>query len=184
MYQYNTTQGPIILRSYGRNIQNAVNAITQLPDENTKKTCIEEVFSIMRIINRNVRSENKESRKLWDDLVIMSKTDLKNYSPFPEPIFFNDKPEKLPYKTNSIRFKNYGYNLQAFIEMIPTLTTKEAQQEVLIRLINLMRKSSRFWNKQNKNTNNFAQDIKILIQDKKLLVSLEEIEAQMNNQTN
>jgi hypothetical protein len=181
MHTYNTTHVPITLRVYGRNIQNEINSITALVDNEAKKSRIESIFAIMKIINPNIKAEPKDSQKIWDDLVIMSELKLKDCSPFPEPTFFNEKPKKMPYSTNSIKFRNYGHNLETLIDKIPSLTTKEAQKEALLKLVILMKKNARFWNKQYKQANNFVDDVKIIIRDKELLASLDDINVQLQS---
>lgn len=182
MHTYNTiNKEPIILRGYGRNMQNMINSISTLNNEDSKKIYLDKLFTIMRIVNVQIKNEPKDSRKIWDDVLIISKDKLATYSPFPPPTFFNKKPEKMSYSANNIKFKSYGNNIEKLIKKASELTTKELQQEAIKKVISLMKRHIKLWDSQYKKETNFSAHIKSILGNNSLLIDLDQIKIVSSN---
>jgi hypothetical protein len=141
----------IILKEYGRNVQNIVEYILKIEDRELRSkyavTCIE----LMRQINPNIKDTQEHYSKLWDQLYIISNFNLDVDSPYPMPerSAIGKKPMPVAYNFNKLYYKHYGRNIELIIEKAIQMTDPEEQEAAIIYLGRTMKKFYTIWNKEN-----------------------------------
>lgn len=135
-----------------------VNHLKSIEDKEKRSEAATVLIELMKLINPAARESQESSQKLWDDLFIMSDFDLDIESPFPMPEreILNKKPERLLYKSSTIRFKHYGRNIQLLVKKAMELEDPEIKESAVIQLGRLMKSFQNTWNRDN------VEDITIL----------------------
>jgi hypothetical protein len=148
-YDYNSCRPRLILPEYGRNMQKMVDHILSIEDPVERNRLAQAIITIMGNMNPHLRDINDFKHKLWDHLALMSdfKLDIDYPYDVPRPEEFVEKPRRVPYNTNQIRFRHYGKIIERLIEEAIKLPEGD-DKEALIKLIgNQMKKSYLAWNR-------------------------------------
>jgi hypothetical protein len=148
-YDYNTSRNKLILPEYGRNIQKMVEHILATPDREDRNRLAQAVIIIMGNMNPHLRDINDFKHKLWDHLAIMANFQLDIDYPYeiPQAEEFAEKPRRVDYNTNEIRYRHYGRIVESLIKEAVKLPEGE-DKDTLTRLIaNHMKKSYLTWNR-------------------------------------
>jgi molybdopterin converting factor small subunit len=148
-YDYNSCRPRLILPEYGRNMQKMVDHILSIEDREERNRLAQAIITIMGNMNPHLRDINDFKHKLWDHLALMSEFNLDIDYPYdvPRAEEFVEKPRRVPYNTNQIRFRHYGKIIERLIEEAIKLPEGE-DKETLIKLIaNQMKKSYLAWNR-------------------------------------
>jgi hypothetical protein len=141
----------IILKEYGRNVQNIVEYILKIQDRDLRTkyavTCIE----LMRQINPNIKDTQEHYSKLWDQLYIISNFQLDVESPYPMPerAAIGKKPSIVAYNSNKLYYKHYGRNIELVIQRAIDMEDPEEKESAIIYLGRTMKKFYATWNKEN-----------------------------------
>lgn len=161
---YNTQKKKLILPEYGRNIQKMVDFAIEIQDKETKLKAVKTIISVMGNLYPHLRDVPDFRHKLWDHLAIMSnfKLDIEWPYPLPQIEEINQKPERLPYNTNRIKFKHYGRTIEKFISKINTIDSNEERETYISLLANHMKKSFLIWNNDSVEDEQIIEDIKRL----------------------
>lgn len=140
----------LILPEYGRNIQQMVKHAVAIEDRAERTLCAKTIIDIMGNMFPYLRDVEGFKYKLWDHLAIMSEFKLDIDYPFEvvKPTTLQQKPEKIPYNTQRIRYMHYGRLLQTLIEKTVTYPEGERRQELIDLMANHMKKSYLTWNKE------------------------------------
>lgn len=140
----------LILPEYGRNIQQMVKHAVAIEDRAERTRCAKTIIDIMGNMFPYLRDVEGFKYKLWDHLAIMSEFKLDIDYPFEvvKPTTLHQKPEKIPYNTQRIRYMHYGRLLQTLIEKTVTYPEGERRQELIDLMANHMKKSYLTWNKE------------------------------------
>ena len=132
----------------------------------------------MMQINPHIKNTLEYSRKIWDDMLIISDYTLEVDSPYPMPEkhLLAKKSARLTYKTQPIKLKHHGRNIELLIKQASTLDNQEAQEEMIINIARLMKSLSSTWN------NDSTDDAKIIeniqrIAEGKLSVDFEKLKS-------
>ncbi|MCM1319485.1 MAG: DUF4290 domain-containing protein [Muribaculaceae bacterium] len=133
---YNTHRETLILPEYGRNVQNMVDFCLTIPDREERTLCAKAIIGVMRKLTPQQANTPEKEQKLWDHLNIMShfKLDVD----FPVTVLSQEEmspePKPIPYSTNRIRWRHYGKNIEAMIQVVADMEDGE-DKDVLISLI-------------------------------------------------
>lgn len=163
MYDYNTIRSPLILKEYGRNIQQLMEQIATIKDKAVRTQKAHNMVKLMEVINPNAESLQKR----WDDLFILSDYKLDIDSPHPKPIKRASSQQHyvhMPFM-QLIRYKYYGRHMESLLKKITTLPTLKEQQQMLITVGKLMRRFSSTWNNDYISNERMIQDIKRILPD-------------------
>jgi len=140
--EYNTEREQLIIPEYGRHVQKMINHATTLSDKVEQQKCVEAIIAFMGQMNPHLRDVKEFTHKLWDHLHIMSDFKLDIESPYtkPEIAKLEERPEKMTYPGNKIRFSYYGNTIET---MIATAIKMDAdKKEIMTGMIaNQMKKS-------------------------------------------
>ena len=164
MYDYNTSREHILLKEYGRNIQNLTAYLRTIEDKEKRNQAAATLVELMKMITPAHKDNPDTDQKFWDDLYIMSGFNLEIEGPFPmpEPEILNKKPQKVGYADNDIRYKHYGKNIELMIKKATELETAEERESAVIYIGKLMKSFFNSWNQDN-------------IDDKVILKHIEEL---------
>ncbi len=148
MSQYNTTRKALILREYGRNVQNLVGYVSLLKTKKERSEKAISLIKIMKAINPKVRGVSEDSRKLWDDLFIISDFKLDIDSPYsmPEKNVLNKKISRLSYKQEPVKFRHYGRNIELLVQKASEQTDPSMQEKIITAAMRIMRGFNGTWN--------------------------------------
>jgi hypothetical protein len=163
-YDYNTSRNNLKLPEYGRNIQKMVEYLMSIEDRDQRNKMAYAVIAVMGNMNPHLRDINDFKHKLWDHLFIMSDFKLDIDSPYkrPEPKVFNEKPRKVDYKTNEIKYKHYGRTLEMLINEASKFPDGEEKDQLVRIIANHMKKSYLTWNREVVNDTDIFKDLKEL----------------------
>ncbi|MDG2138793.1 MAG: DUF4290 domain-containing protein [Flavobacteriales bacterium] len=151
--EYNTARNQLILPEYGRHVQKMVEYATTLNDKKERTKCVNAIIDFMGQMNPHLRDIKEFTHKLWDHLYIMSEFKIDAESPYPIPEIekLQEKPKKMPYPNNKIKFPFYGAALENMIRF--TVAMDEGRQkEIMTGMVaNHMKKSYLLFNKHSVN---------------------------------
>ena len=179
MDDYNTQREPLILKEYGRNIQNLVNYLCSIEDRDKRNENAKALVELMHQLNPSVKESGEDQQKLWDDLVIMSDFKLDIDGPFPKPKreLLYKKPDRLRYKNKQIRFKHYGLNIHKMVEKAIEMEDPEEKEAAVIYIGRLMKSFASIWNHDNLDDGVILENIKD-ISHGKLTLDLDKVKEQ------
>jgi hypothetical protein len=163
-YDYNTNRNKLKLPEYGRNIQKMVEYLMTIEDRDKRNKMAYAVISVMGNMNPHLRDISDFKHKLWDHLSIMSDFKLDIDSPYkkPEPKVFNEKPRRIEYKLNEIRYKHYGRTLEMLIDVASKYPEGEEKEQLFKVIANHMKKSYLTWNREVVNDGEIFKDLREL----------------------
>ena len=147
--KYNTARNPLILPEYGRHVQKMVEYATTLESKEDRNKCVNAIINFMGQMNPQLRDIKEYTHKLWDHLYIMSNFQIDATSPYPIPEIekLQEKPKKMAYPNNKIRFPFYGAALENMIKHAVTLEENREKEIMTGMIANHMKKSYLLFNK-------------------------------------
>ena len=147
--QYNTARNHLILPEYGRNVQKMVEHASNIKDKAEREKCVKSIIKFMGQTHPQLRDIKEFTHKLWDHLFIMSQIQLETSSPYPKPEIekLKERPDKMPYPKNKIKFPFYGAALENMIKYA-VKQEEGREKEIMTGMIaNHMKKSYLLFNK-------------------------------------
>ena len=168
---YNTQREHLRISEYGRNVQNLVAHLLEVEDRAERTKMAHQIVKIMEFLNPEVKQEGDFEHKLWDHLYIISDFKLDVDSPYPKPdreeVF--RRPDRIPYRSNLIKFRFYGRNLQYMIDTAASMEDGENKTVFLNLVASYMRNSCRNWNDENLTAETIVEHMKVLSQDRLII---------------
>ncbi|MVN91665.1 DUF4290 domain-containing protein [Mucilaginibacter aquatilis] len=148
-FDYNSTRSKLLLTEYGRNVQNMVKYIVNLPTKEERNRYANVVIELMGFLNPHLRDVADFKHKLWDHLHIISdyKIDVDSPYPLPSPEAIHLKPEPLGYPNQRIRFKHYGKTIELMIAKAKSIEEPARKQHMVQAIANFMKMAYVQWNK-------------------------------------
>jgi len=148
-FDYNTTRNELILAEYGRNVQNMVKYIIELPDLEERNKYAQAVIDLMGFLNPHLRDVADFKHKLWDHLHIISgyKIDVDSPYPKPSPEDALVKPQHIGYPQQKITYKHYGKTVETMIEKAKAVEEPERRAAMVQGIANFMKMAYVTWNK-------------------------------------
>ena len=175
--EYNTSRGQLRLKEYGRNVQQLAEFLKTVEDDQKRLEYAEIVVEMMKQLNQNLKGSNDHNQKVWDDLHIISDFGLMVESPFPLPDkeLLYKKPERIAYKSNEVKLKHYGRNIELMISQAIEMEDNEQKEGAIIAIGRLMKSFFGTWNKDYIEDKLVISHIKKLSKNK-LDINLEKVE--------
>jgi hypothetical protein len=149
-FEYNTTRNELILAEYGRNVQNMVKYIIELPDLEERNKYAQAVIDLMGFLNPHLRDVADFKHKLWDHLHIISGYKIEVDSPYPKPTpeAALIKPEHIGYPQQRIKYKHYGKTVEVMIEKAKAVIDEPEKRAAMVQgIANFMKMAYVTWNK-------------------------------------
>lgn len=150
-FDYNTTRSDLILAEYGRNVQNMVKYIIDLPTKEERNKYAQAVIDLMGFLNPHLRDVADFKHKLWDHLHIISdfKIDVDSPYPKPEPEAALIRPQHIGYPQQKITYKHYGKTVEKLIARTMEEENPERKSAMVQGIANFMKMAYVQWNKDN-----------------------------------
>ena len=170
--EYNTEREHLIIPEYGRHVQTMINHASSISDKVEQQKCVDAIIAFMGQMNPHFRDVKEFTHKLWDHLHIMSDFKLEIESPYKKPAMekLAERPEKMNYPGNKIKFSYYGNTVQTMIESATKMEGDE--KEILTGMIaNQMKKSYILFNESSVDNNMIRLHLKQMSNNKLILSS-------------
>ena len=166
--KYNTARDHLVLPEYGRNVQKMVDHATTIQNKEERNKCVKTIIDFMGQMNPQLRDLKEFNHKLWDHLFIISKFQLEADSPYPlpEPKKLDEKPEKMPYPKNKIKFPFYGAALENMIRYAVNQNDGRDKEIMTGMIANHMKKSYLLFNKHSVSNDTIILHLKQLSDNK------------------
>ncbi|MFP4090240.1 MAG: DUF4290 domain-containing protein [Cyclobacteriaceae bacterium] len=176
--QYNAENSMVILKEYGRNVQNLAEHIVSIEDRDKRTRYAYTLIELMRQLNPSVRENDETTQKLWDDLFIMTNFSLDVDAPYPKPDVdvLTKKPKRLSYSTQDVTYKHYGKNIEKLIEQATELEDEAERKGAIVYIGKLMKNFYQTWNRENVDDEVILSNIRQLSRGK-LTLSIEEVKS-------
>ncbi len=164
IFDYNSSRSKLILSEYGRNVQNMVKYIVELPTKEERNRYAHVVIDLMGFLNPHLRDVADFKHKLWDHLNIISEFKIDVDSPYPKPTqeAIHFKPDPLKYPQQRISFKHYGKTIELMIEKAKSIDDAPRRQHMVQAIANFMKMAYVTWNKDSVADETILNDLKIL----------------------
>jgi len=169
--KYNTARDHLVLPEYGRNVQKMVDHATTIQNKEERNKCVKTIIEFMGQMNPQLRDLKEFNHKLWDHLFIISKFQLEAASPYPlpEPKKLDERPEKMPYPKNKIKFPFYGAALENMIRYAVNQNDGRDKEIMTGMIANHMKKSYLLFNKHSVSNDTIILHLKQLSDNKLIL---------------
>jgi hypothetical protein len=150
MKNYNTGRDALLLREYGRNVQNMICQIAEMEDREARTQATKLLVEILKQLNPSVKEHSDNLQRIWDHLHLMSGYDLDIDSPFPTPSPNHAvlKPVRLAYKTKDLKFKHYGRNLELLTDYAVSLEDESEKIQAIAYIGRLIKNFYTQWSKE------------------------------------
>lgn len=115
--EYNTNRSHLVMREYGRHVQQMVGHILSIEDKERRLRNAQAVIELMGFINPQLKNIEDYRHKLWDHLFLISDFKLEVESPYPIPTreSLMAKPAPLPYPKRHPKYYHLGKHLELVI---------------------------------------------------------------------
>ncbi len=190
-FDYNTTRSKLILAEYGRNVQNMVKYIIDLPTKEERNKYAQAVIDLMGFLNPHLRDVADFKHKLWDHLHIISNYQIDVDSPYPKPNPEDEefKPAHIGYPHQSIKYKHYGKTVEKLIEKAMEEENTEKKAAMVQGIANFMKMAYVQWNKDNVADETILKNLKdlsggALVLEENVNLNKVEFRPQNNRQNN
>ncbi len=163
-FDYNSTRPKLILAEYGRNVQNMVEYICDLPTKEERNRYAQVVIDMMGFLNPHLRDVADFKHKLWDHLHIISdfRIDVDSPYPIPDRDAIHPKPEQLAYPQQRIRYKHYGHTVEIMIARAKRIEDEAKRVAMTESIANFMKMAYVTWNKDSVTDDVIMRDLELL----------------------
>ncbi|MFK7973081.1 MAG: DUF4290 domain-containing protein [Bacteroidia bacterium] len=140
--KYHVSSEPLMIREYGRNIQNMIKFCKTIEDKEYRSRVAKEIVRMMVDLNPAVKEDPEYEQKLWDHLFVISEFDLDVEAPYPVPAPEDDrfkKPKRMTYHQVRPRKRQYGHNIQLMVQKAMEIEDKDIQKRYLSHIAYTMK---------------------------------------------
>jgi len=161
---YNSSRPNMVMPEYGRHVHKMVEYIKSLPEKEDRNRIARQLVQVMITLNPNLKESGEFRHKVWDHLAIIGNFELD--IDYPVEITRKDalkeKPKKVPYSDNKIRYKHYGKCVELLLEEISKIEDPNKKKAYTEMEANYMKKLYLLWNKDVVSDEQILGDIKEL----------------------
>ncbi|GAB2534482.1 DUF4290 domain-containing protein [Rufibacter soli] len=149
MVASSTFKQELLLREYGRNVQNIVQYILTVEDRTKRTQLAQLLVNLMGRLNPNVKDIQDAQQTLWNHLYVMSDGKLDVDAPYTLSAmeYLNEKPQRVDYPSQTPKYKHYGSNLERLIEKAKQINDPQEREAAIISVGKLMKVLYRTYNK-------------------------------------
>ncbi len=161
---YNTLRNKLIMREYGRHVQDMIDYVVSIPDKQKRNEQIQSVVSVMGTLNPQLRELVDFRHKLWDHVQVISDFKINIDSPYPLPTkeAIQAPPQPIPLKKGQIRAACYGRNIQNMLDLIAERPDDQVRKYMIKVIAIYMKQQYLIWNKDSVSEETIFEDIKML----------------------
>lgn len=149
MIPYNTDKELIRLPEFGRTMQSLVDYCASLENREERNECAYSIANVMANLFPELKGEDNDTSKIWDQMQIMSGFKLDVDAPY-ELITeekLNPKPKKIPYTASRIHLRHYGKFVEMMIPVIADMEEGPEKDEYISMIAHHMKKLMHIQNK-------------------------------------
>ena len=171
--EYNTSRSPLVIREYGRSVQNMIDFACTIEDREKRNDVARSIIRVMSQLSEQEGNREDHEHQLYDHLFVISnfKLDIDSPYPIPTPETMHKKPAIVPYPTNCIRLKHYGRSLQRMIAKASEMPDGEEKTTLVRLLVIQMKRAYMLWNQNTLDEHLIADQLKILSDGKIIYTS-------------
>ncbi len=161
---YNTEREHLMIREYGRHVQNLIAYAKDIDDREDRQKTVESIIILMGQLNPHLRNVADFKHKLWDHLFMIGGFDLDVDSPYDKPTeeITVPNPADLPYPKQKIRFRHYGKNVESMIAKAREYDDAEKRKGLTEVILNFMKMAYRNWSNEEVSDELIKQDLETL----------------------
>lgn len=163
MIPYNTDKESIRLPEFGRTMQSLVDYCASLQDRDERNDCAYAIADVMANLFPELKGDNNDMSKIWDQMQIMSQFKLD--VDFPCEVItaeqINPKPERIPYTNEHIGMRHYGKYIEKMIPVIADMEEGPERDEYIGLIANHMKKTMLVNNKEGVNDGRILRDLEM-----------------------
>ncbi len=162
--EYNSQRVGIILKEYGRNVQNLIQYIRNQPSKEKRTELAYTLIELIKQLTPTIAEQPENPQRLWDDLYIMADFDLDVNNPYPVPdrdILFK-KPQRMEYPKNDLKYRHYGKNVEKLVKEALKIEDPQEREDAIIYLGKLMKTFYGNWNKEILDDSVILRDINVM----------------------
>ncbi|RXK52607.1 DUF4290 domain-containing protein [Aquirufa rosea] len=151
------------MKEYGSSVQKLVDYILTVQDRDKRTKYAFLMVELMKQIHPGMKDNSQDySKKLWDDLYIMSNFQLDVQGPYPPPSpeSVGKAPKKVNYNQHHLKFKHYGRNVELLILRAIAEEKLEDKKILVAYIARLMKGFYVTWNKDSVDDQVIWQNIK------------------------
>jgi hypothetical protein len=173
-----TFKQDLLLREYGRNVQDLVNYITKVEDRSERTRLAQMLINLMAKLNPQLRDTQDYQQKLWNHLFVMSGSTLDVDAPYSLSAmeYLNDKPQPMEYALDTPTYKHYGTNVELLIKKATEIEDESEREAAIVSIGKLMKTLYKSYNKDSITDDIILNDIRQLSKGK-LNMDLKTIES-------
>ena len=162
--EYNTTRNKLLLREYGRNVQNMITHAMEIEDRAERNRAAQAIIEVMGQLNPHLRDVDDYRHKLWTHMFVMSDFQLDVDSPYdiPKPEDLTSKPDRVEYPKRKMRFGHYGKYTQNILENSKDISDEKEKKYLTRTMANFMKKQFLVYNNDAVENNVIANQLKEL----------------------
>ena len=162
--EYNTERNHLMIREYGRHVQNLIAYAKGIENREIRQATVESIIQLMGQLNPHLRNVADFKHKLWDHLFMIGGFDMDVDSPYERPTAEISKPSPadLPYPKQKIRFKHYGKNVESMVAKARAYEDPEMRKGLTEVILNFMKMAYRNWSNEEVSDELIKQDLQTL----------------------
>ena len=161
---YNTQRDALVLKEYGRNMQNMVRHLKTIEDVEERTRAAETLINLMKQLNPSVRENSDNVHRIWDHLYIMADGEIEFNNEFlPQTEEERTrKPNHIGYTETPVKFRHYGRNVELVIAKAAELEDEQELIDAVADIGKLMKSFYLTWNRDSVEDEVILKDIKRL----------------------
>ncbi len=165
---YNTQRDALVLKEYGRNMQNMVRHLKTIVDVEERTRAAETLINLMKQLNPSVRENSDNIHRIWDHLYIMADGEIEFNNEFlPQTEEERTrKPDHIGYINTPVKYKHYGRNIEFVIAKAALLEDEQEIIDAVADIGKLMKSFYLTWNRDSVEDEVILKDIKRLSEGK------------------
>lgn len=158
---YNSSRTPLIMKEYGRHIQQMVNYLLTIEDKEKRQRNANTLIELMGFLNPQLKNVEDFRHKLWDHLFLISDFKLDVESPYPIPTReeLKQKPEPLSYPKRHPKYSHLGKNIESVINKALVEQDPEKKQEFANAIAYYMKLTYSNWHKELVHDDNIQSEL-------------------------
>ncbi len=149
MFDYNTDREHLNLREFGRNVQMIADHLLTIEDKEKRTRYATGLVELMRQVVPSIKDTPEDTKRLWDDLHLMTEFKLEVETPYDMPDeHLENKPQKVAYNRHHVRFRHYGHNMKLMVQEASKMEDEEQKHDAIIHIGRLMKSYHMTFNKE------------------------------------
>ncbi|AFM04815.1 hypothetical protein Fleli_2449 [Bernardetia litoralis DSM 6794] len=159
---YNTQRDALVLKEYGRNMQNMVRHLKTITDVEERTRAAETLINLMKQLNPSVRENSDNVHRIWDHLYIMADGEIEFNNEFlPQTEEERTKkPDHIGYTQEPVKYRHYGRNVELVIAKAAELEDEQELIDAVADIGKLMKSFYLTWNRDSVEDEVILKDIK------------------------